>query len=174
MVASNAWMSMKNDSERQNWERWWWLWTSKQMSDDGSEAKNEMVALNTKMKMWLWMPNMKWTMALSAKRKMNNGSERQKGKWTMALTAKWENEQWLWTPNRETTIALNAKLRNDDDGSERWSWGWGWLWTLKLRSDDGSERQNWKVMKALNAKLKIVMAMNAKTEKQWWWLWMSN
>ena len=38
----------------------------------------------------------------------------------------------------------------------------------KLRSDDGSERQNWEVMKALNAKLKIVMALNAKTEKRQW------
>ena len=41
----------------------------------------------------------------------------------------------------------------------------------KLRDDDGSERQNWEVMKALNAKLKIVIALNAETEKRWW-LWM--
>ena len=40
----------------------------------------------------------------------------------------------------------------------------------KLRGDDGSERQNWEVMKALNAKLKIVMDLNAETDKRWW-LW---
>ena len=34
----------------------------------------------------------------------------------------------------------------------------------KLKSDDDSERQNWEVMKALNAKLKIVMALNAEIE----------
>ena len=52
------------------------------------------------------------------------------------------------------------KLRSDD-GSER-----------QTENSDGSERQNWKAMMALNAKtkLKIVMALNTDSEQRWW-LW---
>ena len=91
-----------------------------------------MMALDVKMKKWLWAPNWGWTMALNAKRKMAldielkasndserrdehvalnanrkiiNGSERQTGDATMmALKARTENGWWLWTPNCEEMI----------------------------------------------------------------------
>ena len=85
-------------------------------------------------------------------------------------------------PNWKEVVALNNEIENRDDGSERQDWKcrW-WLWTPKLKSDDGSKRQNREVMMALNAKLKIVMmALNVElkiddgserqTEKRWW-LW---
>ena len=73
--------------------------------------------------------------------------------------------------------ALNAKLKkmmalndknvalNIEKVKRWWLWvaklrTWRWLWMSELRSDDGSERRNWKAM----------MALNTKTDKQWW-LW---
>ena len=85
---------------------------------------------------------------------------------TMDLTVETGNGDGSKRRNGWVMMAPNAKTGNVN-GSERW-----------LRSDEGSERQtensdgyecqNWEAMMALNAKLKIVMVMNAKTERQWW------
>ena len=41
------------------------------------------------------------------------------------------------------------------NGFERQTENEQWIWTPKLRNNDGSERQNWGDMVALNAKLKM-------------------
>ena len=66
----------------------------------------------------------------------------------MALNAKMENEQWLWMPK--------WKMNND---SERQNENEQWLWT-----------PNWEEILTLNAKLWMLMTLNAEAEK-WWWLW---
>ena len=156
----------------QNMGRWWlkaFKWVCTMVSNT-----------ECRLKMWLWTPNRKWTKALNVKLGSDeDGSEC------------WYWWMWLWTSNWGViTMALNAERRCADD-SERQTRKWWWLWTPngkcwwlrtpRVRSDvdgsdtensDGFEKQwwlwtpNWKVMKALNAKLKIVMALNAGSERQ--------
>ena len=103
-------------------------------------------------------------MAMNAKTENSDGFEHQNWKTMMALNAKTENsddgskrqtensddsERWYW----EMITALNAKLKivmalNAETGNaalnvklRKW---WWWLWTPKLKSDGGSERQDWK------------------------------
>ena len=52
-------------------------------------------------------------------------------------------------------MALNAETEK-----------WWWLWTSKLRSDDDSERWNWKAMMTLNAETEnaTMVVLNVETE----------
>ena len=120
---------------------------------NGSESRNEDVALNAEMDD---------VMALNSELRSDDGAEYRNRKCDEDGS---EHRYW-----EVITMALNAE-RRCDDGSERrnwehklerqtrkwwWLWSskpkmrWGWLWTLILRSDnDGSERRT----------------------KMWWWLW---
>ena len=162
-VTVNVKLRSDDDSERR---------TKKQ----GSGCRNENVALNAKIKMWLWTLNRRYDSECQG----NDG----------ALHA--ELKAWLWMLNRKERVALNAKLERDGDferqtgrcgfehqvGNRWWLWipklrmmvrmtlnadteKW-WLWPPKLRSGDDSERRNWEVM---------MMTLNPKIEKWWWWLW---
>ena len=91
-------------------------------------------------------------------------------------------------------MALNAKLKIvmalNTKTKKRW-----WLWTPKTENSDGSELQNWKVMKVLNAKRQTedaTLNVDLKTDdgserrnwkyddgserRNWerWWLWTPN
>ena len=108
----------------------------------------------TEKRWWLWTPNWKAMMALNAKLKSDDGSERQ---------------------NWKAMRALNAKLRRDDDDSERQTEDA--TLNVDLKTDDGSERRNWKAtMMALNAETEkwwwwlwtsnweVITTPNAETE----------
>ena len=79
-------------------------------SDDGFERYNwkQTMALNAKLKMWLWTPNWRCDMmTLKAELEMNNDFEHQTE--DVALNAKlkmWHDDSKWWTK----TMALNAKL----------------------------------------------------------------
>ena len=109
-------------SERQN-EDEQQLWTPNEKC--GSECQNEDVALNAKMKMWLWTPNRK-KMWLWTPNETKHGSERRT-----------EGEWWLWTLNWRQVVALNAKTKISNDFECRnkdvalnAKWNKTWLWTL--------------------------------------------
>ena len=162
MMALNAKLKMNNDSR----------------------CRIENVALNTELKVWLWMPKwkcdfehqtenvalnakLKWTMTLNAKRKMalviklktNNGSEIQNK--DVALNTKMKI--WLWNPNwkcdSKHQMKNGSRCRTKD--KQR-------LWTPKWRC--GFELQDEDV--ALNAKMK--MQLWTPNWKKVWWLQMLN
>ena len=121
-------------------EKGWWLWTPKLRRNGGFECWNwergsgsecwdlwgdDGVALNAKLKQWLWMPS------------GNNGFECQAK--TTTLNAKWK--QRLWTPNCNEMVAVNAQLWTD-------------IYECQAERDE-SERYNWEDMVALNVELKM-------------------
>ena len=79
-----------------------------------------------------------------------------------------ENRWWLWklklrmrlwTSNWEVMMALNIETDNV-------------TLNIKLRSDDGSERRNWKAtMMTLNAEIENAMRMTLNADIEKWWLW---
>ena len=68
-----------------------WLWNPN-WKCDGSRCRNENTALNVEMRLRIWTPNGKWTMALNAKTK----TWLWMSKWDHDSERQMENEQWLW------------------------------------------------------------------------------
>ena len=72
-------------------------------------------------------------------------------------------------------MTLSVELKTDDGSKSQTERRW-WLWTPKLRDDnglehqaknaDGSERRDWEEIMARNTKRKMLMALNANTEKR--------
>ena len=155
----------KCNSKRQTEYRWW-LWKPK-LRMWFRTSNWEVVALSaeTEKRWWLWTPTLRmrwgwlWTPILRSDD--DDSKPRNRKMVMMALNAKlkmwwwwlWTPKPkmrwwWLWMPKLKMRLwTLNWKC--DDDGSERWNWR------------DGSERQNYETM----------MAMNVK-RKTGWWLWM--
>ena len=50
--------------------------SSKLKTNNGSEHQSKTTTLNAKVKLWLWTPNGKWTMALNVKLRRDSGYER--------------------------------------------------------------------------------------------------
>ena len=115
-------------------------------------------------------------MALNAELKKDDGieclNEHEKRLWTPKL------RRMVMSPDVEWNIdmmTLSVELKTDD-GSKRQTERRWWLWTPKLRDDnglehqaknvDGSERRDWEEIMARNTKRKMLMALNAKTEKR--------
>ena len=59
---------------------------------DDSECRTEDVALNAKLKIWLWKPNWRKVMALNAKMKIR-----------------------LWTPNWKGDLDVKLEVNNDSE-----------------------------------------------------------
>ena len=66
-------------------KKWWWLWTSKLRSDDGSERRNweAMVALNAETENDDGFERQNWEamVALNAETENDDGSERRNWEW---------------------------------------------------------------------------------------------
>ena len=131
-----------------------WLWTprwrhdsKRQNVNDGSEHLNVNNG-SERLKIWRQTPDHDRMMALNVKLGRNGGFESPNREEMVALDAETENVT-LNVKLRNAT--LNVKLRNVN-------------LNITLKTDDGSERQNWKA---------TMMVLNAETEKWQWWLWTS-
>ena len=123
-------MALNAETEK----RWWWLWTPKLRSSDGSKRRNwevmmmalnaktknpmivalsaeiENATLNVKLKTWLWAPRWKSGSVCQAE----NEQRLLTSDWTCGSEHQTKNNQRLWTSNYEEMVALNAKLKMDD------------------------------------------------------------
>ena len=165
----------------------WWLWTPNEdammalntetrkatlnvkLGNDGGSARRNWECDEDSSEHWYW-----WVMALNAKRRCDDDSERRtKMRW------------WLWTlkPRNVTMMALNAKTENVTLNVElktRWR-----LWTSKLRNDGGSddsecrksrmnggsERQYWEMINGFESQNETTTPSDAEMKR---WLWTPN
>ena len=122
------------------------------------EHQTKGVALNAKLKAWLWREltylNVKLRRTTLNVKLRRNDDDSEPRNWKYDSEHQVENQWWLWTPklrmrlwtsNWEVMIALNAETENA-------------TLNVKLGSDDSSERRNWEC------------DSERQTEK-WWWLW---
>ena len=131
--------------------------------NDSFEHQTEDVALNAKLNMRLWTPELK----------SDGSSERQNWETMMALNGENKKWWWLWTSklrnddgskhlNWKQTMALNAKLKKVVALMLKWKCG------SKCQTEDA----------ALNAKIKMWLSTSKKNKdldvKMKMWLWTLN